>query len=420
MENRFQDKKIGIWGFGKTGQSVLSFLSQFNAQCSVLESQAVDGFQQELLNAHNAQLVDKEFTQQFLEFNDYIIASPGVDISQYDEFQEKFITEVDLFGQQAKKPVIAVTGSAGKTSVVTLLTQLINILGKKAIAVGNIGTPLLDSIALQDDYDFIVVELSSFQLEHAKEFAPYIASIVNIYPNHLDRHKTMHAYLEAKGKLLQHQTDQQVAILPMSFMDQFWSLTRNQKITWVGDDSYANITQKLSDITCKENLQIILSILEYLNFDIENIEKHYSQLSLPKHRVEFVRTVNDVSFYNDSKSTIIDSTLNAVRKFNDKTIVLLLGGLSKGADRLALIQQLPNTVKHIICFGQEANKLAAYCAQEVFNNSYCNTLEEAVEKSVKIADKNDIVLLSPSGSSFDLFKNYEERGNTFKDLVNKL
>ena len=261
--------KIGIWGFGVVGKSILSFLTSLpnkEYQISILEQRSLTPLEQELIKGHNALLVDQKFLHQFLEMNDYIIASPGVDLTPYKDFQEKWITELDLFSAVNKTPVIAVTGSVGKTSIVTLLTGLLNAFNKRACAIGNIGTPMLDLLtdATNNTYDFFVMELSSFQLEHAKYFKPNIAIITNLIANHLDRHKTLENYLIAKGSLLKNQTEENIAIIPMEFMDAFWSFIGQQKVIWVGQNSFDDITKLLSDISCSQNWNLILTVLELL------------------------------------------------------------------------------------------------------------------------------------------------------------
>lgn len=422
MKNTFKDKKIGIWGFGKTGQSLLSFLSAQGAQCLILDSKPLNPFQEELIKSHHAQALGPELLPQFIEVSDIIIPSQGVPIAPYLEHPEahKFICEVDLFSQFIQTPVIAITGSAGKTTTVTLLTQLLNLMGKRAIAAGNIGKPMLDVLAEQDQYDYIILEVSSTQLEHAKQFAPNIAAILNIFPNHLDRHIDMPAYLAAKGNLLKNQHEDQIAFLPMDFIDIFWQILGKQKVTWVGTDTYVDITKQLSDITPEKNWQIILSILEHLEFDPEKVLFYKDQLKAPEHRIEFVGTINGANFYNDSKATIAESTLQAVNQFTNKQIILFLGGLSKGVDRSELINKLPQNIKHVICFGAEANQLHAWCQEKVIPSSAHTTLEDAFGMALKKLEPHDVVLFSPSGSSFDLFKNYEERGTYFKKLVASL
>lgn len=422
MEETFKGKKIGIWGFGKTGQSILSFLSSRGAECFIFDNKQLDPFQEELIKNHKAQVVGPELLPQFIEASDTIIASQGVNLNPYLQHPEahKFITEVDLFAQFVTTPVIAITGSAGKTTVTTLLTQLLNLFGKHAIAAGNIGKPMLDVLAEQDQYDYIVLEVSSTQLEHAQQFAPDISTILNIFPNHLDRHVDIPAYLEAKGKLLKYQTEDQISFLPMDCIDIFWQLVGKQKVTWIGDDTYVNITKELYDISPEKNWRIILSILEYLDFDPEKVLDYKDKLKVPAHRMEFLGTHNGADFYNDSKSTISESTLQAVSQLKDRKIILFLGGLSKGIDRSELVAQLPHNIKHVICFGAEAEQLSNWCQDKVIPSSVHTTLEDGFKMALKELQPNDVVLFSPSGSSFDLFKNYEERGKKFITLFSTI
>ncbi len=421
LQTLFKDKKIGIWGLGKTGQSIVACIAPYAKNIYIMESADLTDAQKECIKKHNAQLVPAEYVPQFLEVCEVIIPSPGINIEPYKEkYPTLFMSELDIFGACIQTPIIAITGSVGKTTTTHLLEQILNKLGKRTKAVGNIGTPMLSVIHDQQLYDYFIVEVSSFQLEHIQSFAPTIATILNIAPNHLDRHITMENYLRAKGQLLAHQTDAQYAILPMTFTDEFWPFVQQQKVHWVGSDAYDYIMEALSDVTCKENLIIILAILEQLGFEPEALITFVKELSRPAHRMEFVRTFNGIDFYNDSKATVQESTLQALEQCKDKPTILLLGGLSKGVSRQPLIQQLPKTLKHVICFGAEAEQLHRWCMEEVLASTSHATLEQACAQALSIAEPGDIVLFSPAGTSYDLFKNFEERGNRFKELVHQI
>ncbi|NBP03081.1 MAG: UDP-N-acetylmuramoyl-L-alanine--D-glutamate ligase [Proteobacteria bacterium] len=416
METIFENKKIGIWGFGVVGKSALSFLSQYNCTISVLDKLELDEFQKALIKGHNATLVDASLLPQFLEMNDYIIASPGIDLKPFDLYQDKFLCELDIFARFIKKPTIAITGSVGKTTTTHVLTHLLNKLGKKALACGNIGFALFDALAIQDQYDILVLELSSFQLQHNTQFAPTIALVTNIYPNHLDYHADMEEYVTAKGQILAHQTEENFAIMSMSLMDCMWPFLASAKVNWLSPDWNTNITQQLSDITCHENWQLILATLETLNLSTENLIPLCADLPRLNDRIECVGTYKGVTFYNDSKATIPASTLTALDTFKGKKVILFLGGLSKGVDRGPFVKQLKGKVKSIICFGKEAEQLHQFCVTSKIISSSHATLEDAFDYCLKIIEPNDIVLFSPAGSSFDLFKNYHERGKVFTKL----
>lgn len=421
MESYFKGRKVGIWGFGAVGKSVLSFLSQFNCQISVLDQAELDGAQKALIEGHRAQLVPAELLFQFLEMNEIIIPSPGINLNPYKDFEKKWLSELDIFHLSLSQKIttIAITGSVGKTTVTHILTHLLNKLGKRALAAGNIGLPLLDAIGRQNDYDFLVVELSSFQLQKSKLFAPDLALITNFYPNHLDHHEDIQEYLTAKGQLLINQMSSQLAIIPMTFMDEFWPFIAQQKVDWLAPDLNIDRTKELSDITCHQNWQLIIAALEQLQLSTKNLQALCDDLPKLPDRIEFVGTVNGVTFYNDSKATIPEATLTAVKQFEDKHPFLFLGGLSKGVDRSSMIKELQGKVKHIFCFGADAGALQELCQLSKIESSQHQTLEDAFEYCIKKTQPNDLVLFSPAGSSFDLFKDYVERGKRFSSLVIK-
>ena len=369
------------------------------------------------------------------------------------------IEEVDLFYKEWKKPIIAVTGTVGKTSVVHLLSEILAHNGKNVATGGNIGTAMLDLLSQTAEY--ALLELSSFQLERADAFTPEIAIITNIYNNHLDRHGTFEKYVLAKCNLIKKQTSQQKTLVPWVLRTTIRALTDRpiayfscQAVTpqdvaelhphdtlytlqasQVHEDNeqqcpvnlvqisrggqklvYGPIT--LPALSHRENWLVLLATCDLLS--ISNEALSLPPVTLPAHRLEKLRTKNDITFYNDSKATIIESTLAAVEQLNSKKIHLLLGGLSKGVDRSSLMQQFKGKVASIICFGHEAEILYEACQNSsipVYKNF---TLEDAFNTALTVARPGDIVLFSPSGSSYDLYNNYKERGDAFAALVKQL
>ncbi len=203
-------------------------------------------------------------------------------------------------------------------------------------------------------------------------------------------------------------------------MDELWPLVKKQKTIWVNNNAYDYIISALSELTAKENSVIILSIIETLGFELEQIIPFISQLQKPAHRMEFVATVHGIDFYNDSKATIAESTLNAVEQCKHKPTILIIGGLSKGINRHNFIKQLPKSLLSVICFGSEAEQLFKWCKESKLTTSKHTTLEAAFNQATSQASAGDLILFSPAGSSYDLFKNFEERGNAFKKLVHNL
>lgn len=441
-----KNKKIGIWGFGKTGQSALEHIAPLTKTITVFENNQLSEEQTFLLNHHKARLVPTTCLEQFLELNDVIIPSPGVNLKPYQEFWgHKFISELDIFAANIQKKTVAITGSVGKTTIVTLVTELLNRCGIRACAAGNIGLPMLSVLREQHEFDVIVLELSSFQLEQSKTFAPTVAVITNLFPNHLDRHETMEEYIRAKALIFayqaldtqcspsgsvntQHEQQQQsvhttcvqnnLTIIPQAFLEAFIPCTRNQKLLWLANDAYSeNITPELEKNTFAANWNLIFAILEYFGIEPETVKTYCNDLKALEHRFEFVGTHAGIDFYNDSKATILESTLESIKKCSEKPVILFLGGLSKGVDRTELIRELPKNIKLVLCFGKEADTLQGLCRTFNVASMSFTTLELAFKECMNQASAGDIVLFSPAGASYDLFKNYEERGQVFKKLV---
>lgn len=416
----YKDKKVGIWGFGKTGQSVLAFIAPHAEKITIFESAPLSETQQALIKKYNAILVPNGHLDQFLEVNDIIIPSPGVDLRPYTQWSEKWISELDIFAANVTTKMIAITGSVGKTSTVTLLTELLNRCDIPAAACGNIGTPLLDLIEDQNKYEYLVLELSSFQLELSHSFAPSLAAITNLFPNHLDRHGDLANYAQAKGQLLVHQQETDWAIIPFEFLEAFIPYTSHQKVLWLAEDTYLEIiSPSLTDITFAQNWQLIFAILEQCGIQPETALAHCASLTIPEHRFEKVGIYNGITFYNDSKATIAESMLESVHRLKNQPIILFLGGVDKGVDRTQAIAQLPKNVAHVFCFGKEADVIHQLCIQHGLESSSHPTLESAWDLCKTTAQEGDNILFSPAGASYDLFKNYEERGNIFKKLVHE-
>ncbi|HEV2601874.1 MAG TPA: UDP-N-acetylmuramoyl-L-alanine--D-glutamate ligase [Candidatus Babeliales bacterium] len=447
-----KNKKIGIWGFGVTGQSILRYFSNqqnSNNIIEVFEQKAVTAQQNNVIVTAGASLFQSSDPLQFIEHNDLIIASPGINKDPYLQYANKFITEVDLFYTHYQYPIVAITGATGKTSITHLLGQLCTFAGLKTDVGGNIGTGMLDLIT-HDRADLCILELSSFQLEYATRFAPDLAIITNLYENHLDRHQTMDRYFEAKSHIMTQQTNDQMALLPLSLITRCngvktqsirhffsWDLStesellkqlepqdglffvRNNTVIFRRYNQEQDViaTTKFPALSLKENWLIIVSALHLLNIPVSVIAQAADQLVLPAHRLEKVITKNGITFYNDSKSTTPQATLAAVNALQNRPIHLLLGGLGKGVDRAPLIAQLKGLVHSIYCFGGEADELYRLCGQVGVPAYHAGTLEESFDLCMQQAKSGDQILLSPAGASYDLFKDYQERGEAFKHMA---
>ncbi len=399
---KLKNKTIGIWGYGRVGTAAATLCTDLGAHVIVYDASP------EVLKTcpyAGTQSIDQLFAHA-----DYIIPSPGVDITQYkDTYSGIWLSELDLFQSLFHKKIIAITGSIGKTSVTHMLTQALKAAGWRVHAAGNIGTPMLSMIAQQDALDAIVLEVSSFQLEHTQSFAPDLALWTNLYPNHLDRHKTVELYCAAKYQIIAHQTATQQALISTDLYNQIIRYQPKSSL------HFFNPTQKPIHHPSgfAANWLIIEKALELLHVPfpealiVEPLE----------HRLEHITTINGATFINDSKSTTPASTLAAVNALQAPHITLLLGGLSKGIDRTPLIETLATKNITVHCFGKEAVSLFDACKRYNVPATCHKTLESAVQHSLSSICPQDIVLLSPAGSSFDEFTNYEQRGTFFKSLI---
>jgi len=415
--------------------------------------------------------------EDFFAQHDAIVVSPGVDRRQFSQFRQKFIGELDLFATAFHQPTIAVTGTLGKTTVTKLLRELAAALPLKGlskkflvatqklvVAAGNVGNGMLSLVDIQDRINIVILELSSFQLDLNRRFRPSIALWTNFYPNHLDRHTTLEDYFAAKWRIFSRQQACDVALVSKDvFMHDFFQsrrgtlpsqiallatkpLTQDEllvvaawggvvfyledNILWLSFPSYEGKYNRIRigslahapDITFQENWLMVLATLHLLGKDLslleaadwfEVVRSMGGCLSSVPHRLEWCGSFRDIDFYNDSKATVMQATVAAVEKLAacGRPLILILGGISKGVERGVLADTLhkKSHVKRVVFFGQE---------QEKFHVDSCYpTLEEAIASVMKQAAPFDQVLFSPGGASFDLFQNYQQRGDAFKLLV---
>ncbi len=450
------NKRVGIWGYGVVGRSTLRYLVSAKAQISVYDQKELSIEQQQEIQTAQAKLYKPHELEQFLTENDYLIPSGGIDLRKHEAIGPKLLAELDLFCDSWRTstkpaPIIGITGTVGKTSVTHLLSEILKAHGYRVATGGNIGVGLFDLLQEKGSSDYAVLELSSYQLDLCRTYAPDLAIITNLHPNHLDRHGSAEAYQNAKGKIFTLQTADQKAIAPLELLPWLRTLTPEKTYAWFVDHRPAE--QELSQLTTNESLSFLdsekiwslsklyngarttmtLAQIPALSFPINWALIHaaltelgikfkqesLTQLSLPDHRFSCIATHDGISFYNDSKSTVVEATLAAVQALQPKPIILFLGGLSKGVDRTsALAQFKPYSIKHIVCFGKEADELAQACATHAIPASAYPTLEAAFTACTRtIATSGDHVLFSPAGASFDLFASYKARGQRFKELV---
>lgn len=450
-------KKIGIWGFGVVGKSAAKYVSNHCQALEILDARNLSEQEHALINQYNATAFSgdtKSEIEAFLDKNEIILVSPGIDTRLFAAFGHKFISELDIIQGAYKKPVIAITGSVGKTTVTHILGHILQSINPGWWIGGNIGTGMLDLLSVQDQTCGAVIEVSSFQLEHCTSFSPHLAIITNIYPNHIDRHGSFDQYAATKISLCTRPRASDQALMPLSapkipgislnnfqhinFFDATGT-THNISDTFTNPQNHLFFNncsslvdlhhnscatlvdvEDLPDTTFTENWLIICAALRLLNIALPDLKKTVANLPMPAHRLEKVATIATIDFYNDSKGTTASATLAAVDKLKKRPIILLLGGKSKGVDRTPLIWQVANTVKAIVVFGAEHHELAKACEQAKVLYKEAITIDQALDHAMAMAQEGDQIVLSPAGSSYDQFAHYQERGDYFKSCVRKL
>ncbi|MBI2024258.1 UDP-N-acetylmuramoyl-L-alanine--D-glutamate ligase [Candidatus Giovannonibacteria bacterium] len=416
-------KKVAIIGYGLEGKSLLSFLKKDRSlDITILADDKGAKIPQGV-----KRVLGKKYLEGLSSF-DIIYRSPGVPfrLSQIQENKSKVSSLTNLFFEIAKAKkakIIGITGSSGKTTTATLLYKILKNGGKKVFMAGNIGVNGLGFLNKLDSKSFVVMELSSFQLQDLKQ-SPEVAIILDIYEEHLDKHKDFSEYLGAKSNIVKRQ-DHSDAVIYFSdnkFSKALALKSKGRKIPLLGRD-WESINYKLR-LPGKYNQRNVMAArlsAKYLGIR-ENIIKRTSESfkGLP-HRVEFVRKINGVSYYDNSKGTNIGSAIAGIDTFPEKKIVLA-GGYSKNLDFSPLVKRLlRNDVIEAIFFGASKNELINISKKAGLKKiRSVNKMKEAVKMAAKIAKSGTVVLLSPGTASFDEFKNYEERGEIFKSLVKKI
>ncbi|QQE47427.1 UDP-N-acetylmuramoylalanine--D-glutamate ligase [Peptoniphilus harei] len=436
-----ENKNILIMGFGVTGKTALKFLKEFPCKIYVYDSN------QDLhkLNVEEDFIIFKE---EDLDYIDLIVKSPG--IYPFHELLEKareknieIISDIELSYRNLKtENVIAVTGTNGKTTTTTILGDILKRVAKTYV-VGNIGRGILEITKEASDNDYVVIEASSFQLEDTIDFKPHIGVLTYVTSDHLDWHKTRQNYVDAKFKIFKNQDENDFAILNYEDKDlaeeyklkaekYYFSMEKiGDKGAYVDNGKiYFNNGEKTEEVLDIKDIKIpgdhnvrnIMAAIiacKLLNIDLDLIKKSILSFTGVEHRIEFVREVDGVKYYNDSKGTNPDSTEVAVAAM-DGDVVLIAGGYDKGADFDNLIEKSKDKIKTAILFGETAEKISNSCKKSGVEFYITEDLKKAVELARKLSSSGDDVLLSPACASWDMYKSYEIRGQHFKDLVKEL
>jgi UDP-N-acetylmuramoylalanine--D-glutamate ligase len=444
-----KDKRVLVVGLGKSGVASALFLKKRGARVTVSDSKPEAELRDEilLLLDHGITVETGGHGDRTFRGQDLIVVSPGVpfDAPQLEQARalgEQVIGEVELAAQFLPGPIVAITGANGKTTTTTLTGEIIAAGKFPALVGGNIGTPAITFADQARPDTWTVLEVSSFQLETIVSFKPRIAVILNITPDHLDRHKTFENYVNAKARIFENQHPEDFVILnaddpttaelaSRTRAQLFWfsrkqeveegAFVRGGNIFFRGAKSEREI-MPVSEIPLKgahnlENVLAGVSIGALVGCQPAQIREAVKNFKAVEHRLEFVAQVAGVDYYNDSKATNVDATIKALESF-PANIHLILGGKDKGSDYSVLNDLLRERVKRVYTIGAAAAKIESQIAGAEIVPS--QTLENAVRRASESAGPGDIVLLAPACASFDQFENYEHRGRVFKEAVRSL
>ena len=451
-------KRIALIGLGVSNIPLLDYFYSHNANVIAFDNkdkEHIDSTVIKKLEDYNMLYYLGEHSLEHLVGFDYIFRSPSCrpDIPEIlKEIQRGAIltSEIEKVLELTPSTVIGVTGSDGKTTTTTLIYKILSENNYKCFLGGNIGTPLFTKISEMKPEDIVVLELSSFQLMNM-EISPQIAVVTNISPNHLNVHKDYQEYIESKMNIFLHQNENGILVINADneITKDFYKYAKGkvryfsskQKLeNGVIFDRDDNIIKICEDGTRKhlvkqKNMKLrgihncenaCAAICATLGLGKEDTtRKTIEEFPGVEHRLEYVRTINDVEWYNDSIGSSPTRTIAGLNSFDEK-IVLIAGGYDKHLDYTPIAKPILQNVSKLILMGQTAKKIEKAVKDEakmqnknipIYN---CETLEETVKKAKEIAEEGEVVLFSPASASFDLFKNFEERGNKFKELVNEL
>ncbi len=443
----FTNKKVLVMGLARSGLSAIKVLHLLNATITLSESKEKKELKElELLESFNVEIVQQN-EEIFKRNYDLCVKNPGIPFnSDFIKLLEKqnipIITEIELaFLVSKPQNYIAITGTNGKTTTTTLVYELLKKqYGNKAHLCGNIGTPLCDIVLtanlMEEENHYIALEVSNFQLVNIDKFRPKVATILNLTPDHIDFMGSLDFYYYSKTLIYKNMLDDDIFLLnkddetikeyvdkyPVNCKINSFSLNNTEADNYISGEYMYIDNQKVLPLECvklvgKHNLQNIMvavSCAKKAGVTDDNIIDVISNFNGVEHRLEFVKEIDKVRYYNDSKATNTDATITALKSF-DKGVILLVGGFEKGLDMKPL-QPYLNCVKKVIGFGACGKRLVNDLVGK--QGIVVENLKQAVIKAKEFAVENDVILLSPTTSSFDQYSCFEERGKHFKEIVN--
>lgn len=449
MVNNNQEEKVLILGLSKTGIAAAKYLAKHGASCFITElNEKNENNNENCLTDLKKAGIEVEIgrhSDEFIENVTYAVTSPGIPptseiFTKLKEKNIKVISEIELAYKNTKTPFVAITGTNGKTTTTMLVSHILSSIYKAPVC-GNIGVPPISLI--DDKNDYLVCEVSSFQLENTSDFAPFVAVFTNFTPDHINYHGSLKDYFDAKAKLFKNtkfavfnSRDEKINDFAKNYKgEKFYFDDYNYKnASYIKNNAIYfkqnNIEEKIIDIDDinlvghhnYQNVMCSIIVAKLLNVPNEKIKEQIKSFKSVEHRIELVQNIKKGTqkFYNDSKATNPEATMVALKSFSGKKVTLLVGGRDKNTTLDEFCIDVKKYINNVIVFGEAKERFYNELKKSGYKNLYItNKMYEAIDKSIDLND--EVVLLSPACASFDEFKSYEDRGIKFKEYVtNKL
>lgn len=455
FNNSLKNKRVAVIGLGVSNKPLIEYLYNLQAEITVFDNKEEEKIDAEILKQLEKYQINKSFGKNYLsklKGFDIIFKSPScrADLPEIEEEVKngaKLTSEIELVLELSPSTIIGVTGSDGKTTTTSLIYEILKNKYKCYLG-GNIGIPLFTKISEMKPEDIVVLELSSFQLMQMKQ-SPHIAVVTNVTPNHLDIHKSYEEYIEAKTNIFKNQKEEDLLILNYDneITREFAKHANGKVILFSSKEKLSdgviyhdNIIKvcendlrrhviKLKDTNLRgvhnaENICAAIAATSTLVSIEEQIEAIKSFKGV-EHRIEFIREIDGVKWYNDSIASSPTRTIAGLKSFSEE-IVLIAGGYDKHLDYEPIAEPIMDKVKTLILMGQTSNKILGVVQNKIDEKGIklpiykVESLEEAIKKAKENARPGQVVLFSPASASFDMFKNFEERGKKFKELVKNI
>jgi UDP-N-acetylmuramoylalanine--D-glutamate ligase len=443
-------KQVLVVGLGKSGVASALFLKSRGARVTVSDAKTEDELRAEIpaLLDHGIAVETGGHGERTFRGQDLIVVSPGVPVDapplvQARTLGEAVIGEIELAAQFLPGPIVAITGSNGKTTTTSLAGEILTACGFQTLVGGNIGTPAISLVEHAKKDNYIVLEVSSFQLETIQSFRPKVAVVLNVTPDHLDRHRTFQAYVDAKARIFENQKGDDFAVLNADDPTCLSLGNRTKaQVYWFSRRKEVDRGASIRDgrvlfrsAAGQKEIMLVSEIRLKGAHNVENalagicvgmlvggtqgkIRAAVQNFKAVEHRLEFVANVRGVDFYNDSKATNVDATIKALESF-PANIHIILGGKDKGSDYTVLNDLLRQRVKRVYTIGTAAAKIESQI-KGTTEIVHAETLDNAVRRAAAAAVPGDVVLLAPACASFDQFRSYEHRGQVFKETVHAM